>query len=113
MNSLTTYLHSYTRTWQGGHWVVDTPVARLLSRLEAATAARGLTLSRWQSSKAKWIVRITYAVHHGTRPVHSRHLYPAALVASVVLHNREGKTEKCEAYRGFAQLLQELGEYQP
>lgn len=112
-NSLTTYLEGYTRTWDTarGHWVVDTPVARLLSHLEAAVQARGLTLSRWQSSKAKWIVRITYAIHYGARPVQSRHLYPEAIVASVVLYNREGKTEKCEAYRGFTQLLQELEDY--
>lgn len=110
MTSLTTYLHGYSRHWdaQRAIWIVDTPVARLLSQLEALAAARGLTVSRWQSSKAKWIVKITYIVHYGQRPVHSRHLHPYAIVGKVVLHNREGKTERCEAYRGLAQLLNQL-----
>lgn len=108
MESLTAFLYSYTRQWQGGRWIVDTPVARLLTQLEQLCTARGLTLSRWQSSKAKWIVKITYAIHYGARPAHSRHLYPGAVVAQVVLHNREGKTTRCEAYRGLVQLLTEL-----
>lgn len=105
MSNLVTYLYSYTRTWQNGRWIVDTPLARLLVNVEAKAQARGLTLSRWQSSKAKWIVRITYALHYGARPVHFRHIYPGNLVAHVVLHNREGKSERCEAYRGLTQLL--------
>lgn len=112
MNSLTVHLYSYTRTWQGGRWIVDTPVARLLTHVEAKVAARGLTLSRWQSSKAKWIVKITYAIHYGTRPAQFRYLNPQGLVAHVVLHNREGKTRRCEAYRGLAHLLTQLEEYQ-
>lgn len=111
--SLLSTLHGYTRTWdaQQAMWVVDTPVARLLTQIEALAAAKGLTLSRWQSSKAKWIVKITYAVHWGSRPMHSRHLSPYARVAQVVLRNREGKTERCEAYRQLSHLLKELEEY--
>ena len=113
MDSLITHLYSYTRVWDGNRWVVDTPVARLLSELEAKAAAKGLTLSRWQSSKAKWIVKITYALHYGSRPMHARHINPYFLVAKVTLNNREGKTEKCEAYRGLTQLLTELESYTP
>lgn len=108
MNSLTVYLYSYTRTWREGQWLVDTPVARLLSELEQRCTAKGLTLSRWQSSKAKWIVRITYAIHYGARPMHSRHLKPRYTVARITLYNREGKTTRCEAYRGLANLLSQL-----
>lgn len=111
MNSLTTYLYGYTRTWQGGQWIVDTPVARLLTELEHLCTARGLSLSRWQSSKAKWIVKITYAIHVGARPMHSRHLKPYYTVARVTLYNREGKTHRCEAYRGLNQLLTQLEQY--
>lgn len=111
MNSLVVYLYSYTRTWQAGQWVVNTPVARLLTHVEEKAAAKGLTLSRWQSSKAKWIVKITYAIHYGARPAQFRYLNPHGLVAHVVLHNREGKTRRCEAYRGLAHLLTQLEEY--
>lgn len=89
-----------------GRWVVDTPVARLLCRIEEEAQAQGLTLSRWQSSKAKWIVRITYAIHYGSRTCHFRHLYHP--LYHVVLNGREGKTEKCEAYRKLSTVLSYL-----
>lgn len=108
MQSLVTFLHSHTRTWDKvhGQWVVDTPVARLLAEIEALCEVHGLSLSRWQSSKAKWIVRITYAIHYGARTTHFRHLYDP--VYSVVLHNREGKSERCEAYRKLSTILSYL-----
>lgn len=112
MANLITYLYGYTRTWSGSAWIVDTPVARLLSEIETKAADKGLTVSRWQSSKAKWIVKITYIIHDGSRPMHARHVKPFALVAKIVLHGREGKTERCEAYRQLCILLKSLEDYQ-
>lgn len=108
MESLIVFLHE-GRRWDlnTGAWVVDTPVARLLSRIEELAAVHGLTLSRWQSSKAKWIVKITYALHIGSRTMHARHMGYRCLY-TVVLGNREGKTERCEAYRKLSSLLSYL-----
>lgn len=106
--SLLTFLHGYTRSWdtERGQWVVDTPVARLVAEIEALCTVHGLSLSRWQSSKAKWIVRITYAIHYGARTTHFRHLYHPLYY--VTLNNREGKTEACEAYRKLSTILSYL-----
>lgn len=104
---LVAYLHAGRHfDPSAGRWEVNTPVARLLCQVEEEATAQGLTLSRWQSSKAKWIVKITYAIHFGSRTCHFRHLYHP--VYYVTLNGREGKTEKCEAYRKLSVLLSYL-----
>lgn len=106
-NTLVAYLHAGRHFDPAtGRWEVDTPVARLLRQIENEAEAQGLTLSRWQSSKAKWIVKITYAIHYGSRTCHFRHLYHP--VYCVVLNNEEGKTERCEAYRKLSTILSYL-----
>lgn len=107
-DSLVAFLHS-GRTWdkQVGRWVVDTPVSRLLTEIEALAQVHGFTLSRWQSSKAKWIVKITYALHVGSRTMHFRHMGHRRLYY-IVLDNREGKTQRCQAYRKLSTVLSYL-----
>lgn len=108
MESLAVFLHAGRQFDQGiGAWVVDTPVSQLLAEIEALALVHGLTLSRWQSSKAKWIVKISYALHIGNRTMHFRHMGQRRL-CYVVLDNREGKTQRCEAYRKLSSLLSYL-----
>jgi len=109
MNGLSsTLFHSKQYDATMGIWVADTPVARLVDTLEHLADERGLTLSRWQSSTARWIVNITYALHYGERPTQSRYLDNSLTVAVVKLANQEGRTQRCEAYRKLSELLSVL-----
>lgn len=76
-------------------------VATLIEQIRTSAAARGLTLHRYQTNKGSHAVVITYALHSAAeRPKYSRDCDGAR----ITLNAREGKTERCEAFRGLAAL---------
>jgi|SRR5579864_976108 len=86
----------------------NSPVAKLVESIEQQTAERGLTVSRWQTnSKAHGFVdHITWTIHTGPRAVQAR--YQKNIVSSIVLHQIEGNTENCRAYRQLSRLLKAI-----
>jgi hypothetical protein len=84
------------------------PVGQVIAEIERVCGERGLTLSRWQTNDkgAGHVRRITYLAHHGTRAGQAR--YQKNVVARAVLDNREGRTERSEAYRELQGMLESL-----
>ena len=80
-------------------------VADLIETIRTTAAARGLTLHRYQANKGKFSTTITYALHSSAdRPAYSRDCDGAR----VSLTQREGTTERCEAYRKLSNLLAKI-----
>ena len=81
-------------------------VQKLISEIESLAAERGLHLHRYQTNLGSYRVRITYALHDTPeKPA----LSASCSVPSVVLNNREGTTERCEAYRELSELMEQIG----
>lgn len=85
--------------------LTETPMAQLVRELEQECALRGLTLSRWRtaSRRCMYIQTITWAAHRGPRPASSYRLADDSLLT--VLHQTEGATAQCTAYRQLSDLL--------
>lgn len=77
-------------------------VTTLIEKIHTTAAVRGLTLHRYQANKGKFATTITYVLHSSVeRPAYSRDCDGA----SAVLTQREGTTERCEAYHKLFDLL--------
>lgn len=77
----------------------------LIETIRTAAAARGFTLHRYQANRGRFATTITYALHSSSeRPAYSRDCDGAR----AVLTQREGTTERCEAYRELSDLLATL-----
>lgn len=80
-------------------------VTTLIETIRTTAAARGLTLHRYQSNKGHYATTITYVLcSSAERPAYSRDCDGAR----AVLTQREGTTERCEAYRELSDLLATL-----
>jgi len=79
-------------------------VGQILEGIESACQGRTLTLSRWQTNSKKHghIERITWAAHTGSRA--ARFDLQTGVVAHERLFCREGKTNRCDAYRRLFDL---------
>lgn len=87
------------------------PMVDLVREIESVCTEKGLTLSRWQTNKGSRAVTITYAVHTGTR--NERSDRQENVVDWFRTEQTEGKTEKCEAYRGLSLVLKTVKAYTP
>lgn len=80
-------------------------VIALVEKIELEADLMGLTLFRYQRLWGNNRIEITYALHNQkirpNNPVHCSS-------KRVVMDQKEGKTEKCEAYRVLNTLLIEL-----
>lgn len=97
---------------QAGVTRYDSPVADLVRAIEAEAAARGLTLSRWETSGKRLVFdkRITWAVHAGEKPAKHADLFAreGVLIGPIHLSQAEGATERCAAYRSLGALLENV-----
>ena len=81
-------------------------VQKLISEIESLAAERGLYLHRYQTNLGSYRVRVIYALHDNPeKPTRSASCSGPA----VTLSNREGTTERCEAYRKLSELLEQIG----
>lgn len=104
--SLVTKLFKSRRLPSGSRQVeYQGAVADLVRELEAEAAARGLTVSRWQTNSRHnaHVTTVTWAAHRGRRAASStRQTY---VVKVVCFSGVEGRTAQCEAHRQLQQLL--------
>ena len=78
----------------------------LIGNIETKAAEHGLYLHRYQTNLGSYRVRVIYALHDNPeKPARSASCSGPA----VTLSNREGTTERCEAYRKLSELLEQLG----
>ena len=82
----------------------------LVREMTEEAMAKGLTLSRWETSTGKWGKKITWALHRGERADQAR--YQREVVGVVILHAVEGTSARCEAYKALQGLRQTLQEAQ-
>ena len=78
----------------------------LANHLAAEAEAKGLTLSRWQANKGRHATTITYAVHSGERAAQFRYQPADSVVDYEIMHQLEGSTPRCEAYRKLEKLVE-------
>ena len=84
-----------------------TLVNQLLKKIHDLADVHGMELHRYQTNtNGSFGVCITYALHTRgePRPVYSRD----CIGPSVELNQREGSTERCEAYRKLSLLEKEM-----
>ena len=84
----------------------DSAVGKLVDSIQAVCKEKGYTFSRWQTNKGRYQTTISYAVHTGERA--SQYRLQEGILASGVLGQSEGKTEKSEAYRVLYAMLNKL-----
>ena len=91
-------------------------VLDIVEELNEACEARGLTLSRWQTSNreltpisptaVRYWTTVTYLIHTGERKAQSRHV--KGVKHKLVLHSREGFTKDCLAYKRLSEVLNQV-----
>ena len=72
-------------------------VEKILEQLNAVAADNGYTVHRYQTNHGSHAVSITYAAHPVDEPRPARSDACERFLAN--LSQREGTTERCEAYR--------------
>lgn len=88
------------------HFYFEGPMVDLVQRMEQIARARGLTLSRWQANKPGRRVVVTWMLHGGDRADQAR--YQKDVVESAVMHQIEGRTERCNAYQALSDMLERM-----
>lgn len=79
-------------------------VQTVIESLNAAATENGLTVHRYQSNlDSRFSVRITYAAHPADEPRPERSADCQVVLAT--LSQREGSTERSEAYRRLSAAL--------
>jgi hypothetical protein len=79
--------------------------AELVGQIEAAAAAKGLTVSRWQTVGGSTRLTITWAIHRGER-VAQLAQQDNIIGDKVILTAMEGSTTRSTAYRALSKLLE-------
>ena len=76
----------------------------LKQQVKKYAQTKGLTFSQWETHYGNFRITITYAIHPGERP-YSSVLLDTLKSVKVQSSQREGKTERCEAYRTLSTLF--------
>lgn len=91
-----------------GRRIYQSEMVDLVQQLEAAAAAKGLTLSRWETTVGKYGKSITYALHSGERAAQFRYQPKESVVDYCYLGTLEGTSRRCEAYRALSAMLDQI-----